>query len=440
MDMFAYSRRLQTTRDETREELKLALDSTSGDALSPESLEPFIVETVRRLAPVFSLMTVIVADSKTHEFNKRTALPSATFEGENATTVASNSTYERISEPLKIFRGKGGVTGFQQAASKKFVNSFAKELEGQAKSMAWAIEFGLLWGNKTSDPYQFDGFDTKITTNRLDKNAVITLRHLDDLIDKIQEAGILDHRTLAFVASPTMISKISTLQSEARKAVVNVEFPGGLVMTTYREIPLIRSSFVRPTSTFGVLTTASSATAGALTPGATYTYRIAAVTTRGEQWASTSTAQLLAGGQSSADLTWVAVADAQLYKVYRTAANGAAGTELLRATIAAKTYDGNGTITAAVTAYNDGVVALGTDYPLDATNVDEIIFLLNFDQSEGAEIASLINDFGEEIQNMIQYLPLGISSDKTEFLLISYMAMLYKDDQVHGMLRRVRTL
>ena len=438
-NIFDHSKKLYE-KNGIREELKLALDSTSGAVLSPESLEPLLVETVRRLAPVFATLSVIQADGKTHEFNSRTVLPSANFEGENAVTASSNSTYTRTPESLKIVRGKGGVTGFQQAASKKFINSSAKEIEAQAKTMAWTLEYGVLWGNKTADAIQIDGFDSKITVNRVDKGAIITLRHLDDLLDRIQESGVMDHRTLRFVASPTMISKISTLQSEARIPVERVTFAGGMVMDTYREVPLVRSSCVRPTSTMGVVAAVGSAPGGGgLTGAATYFYRVSAVTSRGEQWAVASTTVTLGGGDDSVDLTWTAVTDAQLYKIYRTDAAGAAGTEVLITRIAAKTYDGNGTITGAVAAYTDGTAALGTDKPLDAGDVDEVIFLYNSDANEGAEVASLINEAGEEIEHMIQFLPLARTSDKEEFLLLTYFAMLYKDDQCHGMLRRVRT-
>ena len=425
-----------------REELKLALDTTTGGVLSPQSLEPKIVELVKKLSPLLAGLIVVQANGKTHEYNERTVLPSANFEGEKATTATSQSTYARKSVPLKIVRARGGVTGFQQAASKKFVNSYVQEIVGAAQSMAWMAEYGIMWGNATADAYQFDGLDTKISTNRVDKNATITLRHLDDLIDRIISVGIIDMSEMGFYMSPQMHSKISTLQTEARKQVQMVKYPGGLEMESYRGIPIVDTSFCRPTSTMGTIVVADSSTAGSLVATKTYRWQVAAVTQFGEQWASAEVNNTMGSGKTSVDISFTAVANAQLYKVYRTLDGGASGSEVLAGTYAAKTYDGNGTITGVVTSINDGVAdaSVGTDKPLSSTNTDESLFLINRNAEYSFEIASLLNEQGEKVRNLIQMLPLARTKDQEEFLLLSYLASVYKGDIFNGMLRRVRNV
>jgi len=425
-----------------REDLALQLTTAEGGVLSPESLEPIIVELVRKLSPLVAGITVVQSNGKTHEFNKRTALPEAYYEGENAATPSSNSTYARVAVPLKIIHAKGGVTGFQQAASKKFVDSFVKEMSGSAQSMAWAIEFGVMWGNATADQYQFDGADVYISTNRLDKNAVISLRFLDDMIDPILNAGVVDRSTLAFYLSPQMLSKISTLQTEARIPVDKVKYAGGLEMQSYRGIPLVPTSFTRPTSQMSAPVLADGGTSGAMVTAGTYRYKIAAVTTFGEQWISDETTITLSAGQNQCDVSWTAVTGARLYKIYRTVNGGAADTEKYLTTVAAKTYDGSGSITGNNTSYKDGaadsVITASVDYPLDFTNKDEVIFLLDLDASKSIEIAGLRNQQGEQVKNLIQMLPLARTKDVEEFLLVSYLALVYKGDIFNAMLRRVR--
>lgn len=423
-----------------REELRLALDTTTGGVLSPESLEPFIVELVRKLSPFVAGLKVIQANGKTHEFNKRSALPTAYFEGEKATTLSSQSTYSREAVPLKIIRARGGVTGFQQAASKKFVNSYVKEIVGATQAMAWHMEFGSMWGNKTADQYQYDGLDTKIITNRITKTgSIITLRFLDDMIDPILEQGV-KREDLAFYLSPQMISKISTLQTEVRIPVTNVKYAGGVEMQSYRELPLVPSSFTRPKTTMGTVTAADDATVGSLVPAKTYRWMVSAITRFGEQWASAEVSHTLGGGISSVKLSFSAVADALLYKVYRTVDGGGAGTEVLAGRYAAKTYDGDGNVTGNVVSIIDTIadVALGTDTPLLASGVEEVIFLCDLNSDESLEVASLVNEQGEQVKNLVQMLPLARTKDQEEFLLLSYQALIYKGDIFNSMLRRVK--
>lgn len=425
--------------EKVREELALQLTTADGGVLSPESLEPIIVELVRKLSPLIAGITVIQSNGKTHEFNNRTALPEAYFEGENASTPSSKSSYNRISVPLKIIHAKGGVTGFQQAASKAFVDSFVKEVQGASQATAWAIEFGVMWGNATADQYQFSGVDTWISTNRIDKNAVITLRYLDDMIDPILNAGVVDRTTLAFYLSPQMLSKISTLQTEARISIEKVIYAGGLEMASYRGIPLIPTSFTRATSQMSAPSVANDAASGGLQTGKTYRYKVAAVTTTGEQWASDETSLATITGTATL-VTWVAVAGARLYKIYRTVGDGATGTEKYLTTVAAKTYDGDGTITGNKTQFIDTLAdgTIGNDYPLSFTNKDEVIFLLDLDPEKSIEIAGLRNQQGEVVKNLIQMLPLARTKDVEEFLLLSYLALVFKGDIFNAMLRRVR--
>lgn len=432
-------KRREAVLDGVRQELALALSTTEGGALSPESLEPKLVDLVRKLSPLVAMVSVIQANGKSHDFNENSDIPVAYFEGEKATTPTSQGTYTRRSTPLKIIRSRGGATGFQQAASKKFIDSYTKELTSAAKAMAWKMEYGIMWGNAAADQYQYTGMDKSIITNRWDRNAIVTLRHLDYMIDPILSEGITDRSKLAFVMSPQMHSKISVLQTEARINVPRVTFPGGLEMETYRLIPIIDSSFIRPTSQMGALTLVNGG-GGALTPATTYRYKVAAITQYGEQWASAESSTLLGGGDSSVTISWTPVAGALLYKIYRTVSNGGANTETLLVTIAALTYDGTGTVTGTVASYADllGDAVLGTDTPLDYTNQDESIMLLNFSQDDSVELASLINENGDRVTNLVQMLPLARTKDLEEFLLLSYQALIVKGQKYNAMSRRLR--
>lgn len=76
----------------------------------------------------------------------------------------------------------------------------------------------------------------------------------------------------------------------------------------------------------------SATTGGALTAG-TYKYYLTAINANGETSVSNEITVTTAAGNLTATLTWAAVTGATGYKVYRTAAGGSTGTELLLATL-----------------------------------------------------------------------------------------------------------
>jgi hypothetical protein len=92
-----------------------------------------------------------------------------------------------------------------------------------------------------------------------------------------------------------------------------------------------------------VATSATPAAGGALTAG-TYKYYITAINALGETTVSNELTGTTSAGNLTLTLLWAAVSGATGYKIYRTAAGGATGTELLLATVGA------------VTTYNDAAV------------------------------------------------------------------------------------
>jgi len=430
-----------------REELLLLLDTATGAALIPEDLEKVLTDLVKWNAPFTRMLTLVKANGLTHQFNQITAIPNGQFEGENAVTVISNSTYNRATVQLKVMRVKGRVSGLAQAASAAYINAWKQELMSSAKSMGRNIEYGLLWGNLV-DQYQYNGADTSIVTNRIDHNAQGSLALLDQMIDNAHNQGA-QMDPFVFVMSPSMVSRMSGLQTEIRKsiAVESVEFPGGFRMGTYRDIPMMPSSFCRPSSQMGALGLASSATAGNLVVGQAYRHRVSAVTFFGEQSASAAAAPTtILGGHGSIDITFTAVANAQLYKVYRSAAAGIAGSEFLSQVVPAKTYDGNGTVTGAVVAINDGIIDASlsaTDKPYDievagVSGRDETIFFIDVDPIQGVNIAGLINPQGASVDQFVQHIPLAVITDAMDFLLTSYHAPAWKGEIYSSVARRVR--
>ena len=113
---------------------------------------------------------------------------------------------------------------------------------------------------------------------------------------------------------------------------------------------------------------ATAASGGTITAG-TYRYIVTAINANGETTASNEQSITTTGSTSTVTVTWVAVTGATGYKLYKTAAGGATGTELLYKTVGLVTTDIDttpGTPTGAFptvnTAANPGVYAPPVKY------------------------------------------------------------------------------
>src|SRR3989304_5753435 len=116
----------------------LTAASASGQALQPEDLEPQLVEELRRLQPLTALIPVTQANGRIHEIARRTAHGAAAFEGELVSNVAGavQSSYDRPTVTLKIAHFWGAVSGPQQAASRRFIDSLQSEINGALEGMS----------------------------------------------------------------------------------------------------------------------------------------------------------------------------------------------------------------------------------------------------------------------------------------------------------------
>ena len=73
-------------------------------------------------------MPIKRATSRVHEITRRTAHGKAYFEGEATNNLdnAQSSTYDRPTVEVKIIDYWGSVTGFQQSASTRFIDSLVE--------------------------------------------------------------------------------------------------------------------------------------------------------------------------------------------------------------------------------------------------------------------------------------------------------------------------
>lgn len=385
--------------------------------LIPKAIDPVLLEYQRRYSPMLAAIPTKQWNSTQYFFNRRVTRPDSGAVVDGGARPISNSTYEQSVYNIRLYQAVGSVTGFAQTVTRDIVGDLRQlELDGTVQSMLWTVENSFVWG---SDPATASGVQPMCTgldylvsnwtagsgslayQNAQDVNGSVTLAKLDELIDLVESnaAMPIDGSPWMFLMSGRMVSAISQLfVAQQRFAAPETNLGGGLNVPTYRGIPMVKSSFLSPrTYQMGAATTATATTGGTLAAGA-WTYQVSAVVARfGEIAASAEVAQTTTGATSTVTLSFstpTGMPDAAapiLYKIYRTAVNGASNSETLVGVVDA--FDTTGAAVTSVidtgsnlltnSSGNTGPAAyVGTNSgakPRSATSAYEDIYLLSMD-------------------------------------------------------------
>ncbi|MFI5831083.1 hypothetical protein ACIA6C_28180 [Streptomyces sp. NPDC051578] len=323
-------------------ELREALTAAGAAPLVNTVIDPMLLEYQRRYAPLVRAITSKKWDSTVYYFNQRTQRATGGFVTDGGARPVSNSTYIQNSFPIRNMQAVGAVTGYSQAVTRGLVQDLKQqEIEGSIQGLYWDIENAMLWGNSASTTFgaypQFDGLDSLVASysgnaqNAIDFNASLSLGALDKLIDLVEQQAAMAIQDSAWmlVMSPTAASKVAQLLQSQQRFSDKVEVAGGLNVPTYRDVPIVKSSFLSARGySMGTVTTATATTGGTLA-AATYYYQVVPVIARqGEIQPSAEVSQTTTGSTSTVTLsfstpTGLDGSQPNVYKVYRSTAAGA---------------------------------------------------------------------------------------------------------------------
>ena len=320
-------------------DLQEALTAAGAAALVQKQIDPVLLEYQRRYAPLVRALPSTKWGSTVYYFNKRTTLPSGGFVTDGGARPVSTSNYAQENFQIRLLQSVGAVTGYSQAVTADLIGDLrAREIEGAARGLYWDIENALIWGAEAptvAGPYpQFDGLDVIVSSfsssntggpnqgigggaidnyggastwagpaynpwvDGVDQNAInfggnsLSLGGLDLLIDLVESnvAEPIENAEWMFLMSPNANSRLSQLLINQQRFVDQVEIAAGLIVPTYRGVPIIKSSFLSPrTNQMGTVTGAATGT-GALT--GSYTYAVAPVIARFGEIQAAKTATL----------------------------------------------------------------------------------------------------------------------------------------------------
>ena len=319
-------------------DLEEALNAAGAAPLVQKQIDPVLLEYERRYAPLVRATATEKWGSNVYYFNQRTSVAPGGFVTDGGARPVTNSVYTQNQFTIRNLQSVGAVTGFAQQVTADLIGSLrATEIEGAARGLLWDIETAMVSGNAAATlagPYpQFDGYDTICSTfsgnsqNAIDLSGdAFDLGDLDQVIDMVESnvAMPVESTDWMFAVSPTLVSRIAQLLTAQQRFVETVEVATGLVVLSYRNIPLVKSSFLNPrTNTMGTVTAATATTGGTLAD-ATWKYKVSAVIARyGEIQASAEVPQTSTGGGVSVNtLSFTPPsgpdgATPVLYKVYR---------------------------------------------------------------------------------------------------------------------------
>jgi len=348
-----------------------ALDAVGAAPLVQKIIDPMILEYQRRFSLLVRSITSRKHSSDVFYFNRRDRVPAGGNVRDGGARPLSQSTYVQRFFQMKHLQTIGDVTGYAEEVTAAQVGSLrGREIEGAIRGLYWDLETQVLWGNAASTefgPYpQFDGFDNLLSTysgsnqNAIDRaGATLSLGSLDMLLDMVETnvSEPVQDASWMLVMSPTAQSRIAQLLSDKQRF-DRVEIAGGVNVMSYRDVPLVKSSFLANRGNNVGAVTTSTATTGGTLPAATYRYQVSAIIARsGESVASAEVTQATTGATSTVTLALPNVVGVDegtplLFKVYRS--TGGAGTATLL-----------GIVDAVVRLASDGITPILTTSIID---------------------------------------------------------------------------
>ncbi|WP_134667848.1 hypothetical protein [Amycolatopsis sp. CFH S0078] len=357
-------------------ELQEALTAAASvTPLIQKQIDPLLLEYQRRYAPLLRAIPSKQWGSTQYFFNRRTNRPDAGGVVDGGARPIGNSTYEQAVFNIRLFQAVGSVTGFAQTVTRDLVGDLRQlEIDGTMQSMLWSVENSFVWGNDgataaglypicTGLDYQVANFSGGSGSNNFVNSlefvsnvgvgTTFALKYLDEVIDLVEtNAGMPVGSDWMFVMSPRMASAVGqVLTNQQRFQAPTVEIAAGLNVPSYRDVPIVKSSFLSPRSTSMGTVTPSTATTGGTLAAATYRYSVSAVVARfGETLASAEVTQATTGATSTVSLAFTTPTNFPdglspiMYKVYRS--TGVAGSPVFIGCVDA--FDTTGTATTTI--------------------------------------------------------------------------------------------
>jgi hypothetical protein len=325
-------------------ELREALTAAGASALVPKVIDPNLFERIRRYSPLIEALPSQHIRTTDYYFNTRNGLASGGSVADGGARQVSVGTYFQNKFTIKNLQVVGAVTGYAEEVTADVIGDLrAREIMGAIKGLRWDTEQQLVAGNAGATqfgPYpQFDGLASLINqytaTGSAGQNSIdgaggnLSLSLLNQLIDLVESytAAQVTNSDWMLVMSSTAEGALASLFTNQQRF-TDVEVTPGLIVPSYRNIPIVRSSYLGTKGTSMGTVTGTPATTGGTLAAGTYYYKVAPVMSRqGEAAASSEVTVTTTGSTSVVTLAFTPPvgfqsSSAQHYMVYRSGTTG----------------------------------------------------------------------------------------------------------------------
>lgn len=444
-----------------------ALTAAQVPALVQKVIDPLMVDYQRRYAPLVRVTPTKQWSAPQYFFNRRTSRAPGGFVTDGGARPVGSSSFEQKNFTIRNMQSLGAVTGYAQEVTRAQIGDLQREeVESCAQGLLWDIETAMCWGNSAATangPYpQFDGFNslvnqftatTSAPQNALDKaGAGVTPGILDQLIDMVEtNASMPVGSNYMIVASSTAISRIAQLENPLQRFIGQTEVAAGLNVATYRDVPLIKSSFL--STRFGTMPTVTATpgtTGGTLAAGPYFYVLVPIMARQGAFQPSVEVTATTTGSTGTVTLAFtppVGLENAQplAYEVYRSTTTG---TETLLGVVDAIVgLQADGINTIAATSIVDNGTALVPQNGATVPAVTPATYVGGSAQkprvAAGEDIylvpktpEFLVRPYVRDIRP-IQVYPTVASPDSLPFALVSDTTLAIRAEKYVGRLRNV---
>lgn len=228
-------------------DIRKALDTqagTTGNILVPEIINAGIRMFVETRSPLWNIIRKFPTDGYAYAYREQNGLPVASFGAElGALPAAQNATYAERSVPIKSIYIRGELSGQIIEASRSLVNILEREIDNSAMGMVRTLELKIVAGDSGTNPNEFDGLATWITTTvdgtdtggaTAGADGPLSLALLDQLM-RAAPGGYPTH----LIMTQAMAAKLWSILQPQVRYMDKVEIDGGFKVPSYNGVPII---------------------------------------------------------------------------------------------------------------------------------------------------------------------------------------------------------
>lgn len=251
-------------------DIRKALTPTNVDSLIPKEIDKLIQQLMDYQNPLRMNLPRRKGSGKAWYLSQRTptsTTPAAFYSASTDDFTEATGTYAEKDYPYKTMGARGKVYRLSQDQTRGQVDMLAAEIEARVLEFKNHEEWGLFWGNLSTDSNQFNGVDILIDqagqiVNEATGNlgTALTIALMDQLID-----ACAPFKPKMLVTSLAGRRRINSLLQTYQRFIDTVEVKGGFKVMSYNDIPIFASTQITDTLDYNTSGTLQSTTAGCTT-------------------------------------------------------------------------------------------------------------------------------------------------------------------------------